>query len=136
MARTRNADRRRYWQEAIERQQASGQSIVGFCTEEGVSTASFHAWKRRFRRLAAGSPPKSDRSKPLCPCRSSATPWLAWERWKSSGQAVSCCGSVAVIRRRSVRLSLPSRLPRYEGRDDVDAPYVAPRLSPRQAPRT
>jgi hypothetical protein len=54
MARTRNADRRRCWQEAIERQQASGQSIVGFCAEEGVSTASFHAWKRRFRRSQRG----------------------------------------------------------------------------------
>jgi hypothetical protein len=54
MARTRNADRRRYWQAAIERQQASGQSIVGFCAEEGVSTASFHAWKRRLRRSQRG----------------------------------------------------------------------------------
>ena len=50
MATTRNADRRRYWQEAIERQQASGQSIVGFCAKEGLSPASFHAWKRRLRR--------------------------------------------------------------------------------------
>jgi transposase len=49
MARIRNADRRQYWQEAIKRQQASGQSIVGFCAKEGLSTASFHVWKRRFR---------------------------------------------------------------------------------------
>ena len=47
---TRNVDRRRNWQEAIERQQASGQSIAGFCAKEGLSQASFHAWKRRFRR--------------------------------------------------------------------------------------
>ncbi len=38
MARTRNAERRRYWQEAIGRQQASGQSIVGFCAEEGPAS--------------------------------------------------------------------------------------------------
>ena len=50
MAKTRSADRQRHWREAIERQQASGQSIVGFCAKEGLSPASFHAWKRRLRR--------------------------------------------------------------------------------------
>ncbi len=50
MARTRSEDRQRNWREAIERQRASGQSIVGFCAKEGLSPASFHAWKRRFRR--------------------------------------------------------------------------------------
>jgi hypothetical protein len=50
MAKTRSADRWRHWREAIERQQASGQSIVGFCSKEGLSPASFHAWKRRLRR--------------------------------------------------------------------------------------
>ncbi len=50
MAKTRSADRRRYWRGVIERQQASGQSIVGFCAKEGLAPASFHAWKRRLRR--------------------------------------------------------------------------------------
>ena len=50
MAKTRSADRQRYWREVIERQQASGQSIVGFCSKEGLAPASFHAWKRRLRR--------------------------------------------------------------------------------------
>jgi hypothetical protein len=50
MAKSRSADRRRYWREVIERQQASGQSIVGFCAEERLSPASFHAWRRRLRR--------------------------------------------------------------------------------------
>jgi hypothetical protein len=50
MAKASRADRRRYWQAVIERQQASGQSIVGFCAKEGLSPASFHAWKRRLRR--------------------------------------------------------------------------------------
>jgi hypothetical protein len=49
MAKTSRADRQQYWREAIERQQASGQSIVGFCAKEGLSPASFHAWKRRLR---------------------------------------------------------------------------------------
>ena len=50
MAKTSRADRRRYWREKIERQQASGQSIVTFCAKEGLSPASFHTWKRRLRR--------------------------------------------------------------------------------------
>jgi len=50
MARARSADRQQYWREVIERQQASGQSIVGFCSREGLAPASFHAWKRRLRR--------------------------------------------------------------------------------------
>jgi hypothetical protein len=49
MAKARNANRQQYWREVIERQRASGQSIVGFCAKEGLSPASFHAWKRRFR---------------------------------------------------------------------------------------
>ena len=50
MAKASSVDRRRYWQAVIERQQASGQSIVGFCSTEGLAPASFHAWKRRLRR--------------------------------------------------------------------------------------
>jgi hypothetical protein len=50
MAKTRSEDRRRQWREAIDRQQASGESIVAFCAREGLSPASFHAWKRRLRR--------------------------------------------------------------------------------------
>jgi hypothetical protein len=48
MAKTHGGDRQRYWREAIGRQQASGLSIVGFCAREGLSLASFHAWKRRL----------------------------------------------------------------------------------------
>jgi hypothetical protein len=50
MAKARSADRQRYWREVIERQQASGQSIVGFCSKEGLTPASFHTWKRRLWR--------------------------------------------------------------------------------------
>jgi len=50
MAKASRADRQRYWREVIERQRASGQSIVGFCSTEGLAPASFHAWKRRLRR--------------------------------------------------------------------------------------
>ncbi len=54
MAKASRADRQRYWREVIQRQQASGQSIVGFCSKEGLCPASFHAWKRRLRRSRRG----------------------------------------------------------------------------------
>jgi hypothetical protein len=47
----KSEDRKRYWREVIKRQGASGQSIVRFCAQEGLSLASFHAWKRRLRQL-------------------------------------------------------------------------------------
>ena len=50
MAMARNANRQQYWREVIERQQGSGQSIVGFCSKERLCPASFHAWKRRLGR--------------------------------------------------------------------------------------
>jgi hypothetical protein len=54
MAKARSADRRRYWQEVIGRQQASGESILRFCSREGLAPASFHTWKRRLRRSRCG----------------------------------------------------------------------------------
>jgi len=36
------------WRQRMERQRASGLSIVAFCREEGVSQASFHTWKRKL----------------------------------------------------------------------------------------
>lgn len=54
MAKVSRADRRRYWQGVIARQHASVQSIVGFCSKEGLTPASFHAWKRRLRRSRCG----------------------------------------------------------------------------------
>jgi len=39
----------RWWQELIQRQQASGQSIEKFCVQEKLSQATFYARKRRLR---------------------------------------------------------------------------------------
>lgn len=50
MAKTMGADRQRFWREVIDRQRTSGQSIVGFCAKEGLTAASFHAWKQRLRQ--------------------------------------------------------------------------------------
>lgn len=54
-----SGDRKRYWREVIERQEASGLSIVRFCAREKVSPASFHAWKRRLWQGRRGTGPKT-----------------------------------------------------------------------------
>ena len=134
MAKTRSADRQRYWREAIERQQASGQSIVGFCAKEGLSPASFHAWKRRLRRPRRETGRKAAKQA-LVPVQivSDPTDWR-WESWKSSGLAASCCGSRAVTCRRSAQWSLPSRPRQHEGHADADACPRRSASSPRPAP--
>jgi hypothetical protein len=52
------------WRERIRKQADSGLTIVQFCERERLSTASFHAWKRRLRligvadcRISATQPP-------------------------------------------------------------------------------
>ena len=44
------------WQRRIRNQQRSGLSIAQFCRNEGISRASFHAWKRKLR--AASEAPR------------------------------------------------------------------------------
>jgi hypothetical protein len=39
------------WRERIYRQVHSGLTIAQFCAREGLSLASFHAWKRRLRLI-------------------------------------------------------------------------------------
>ncbi|MCL2329758.1 MAG: hypothetical protein FWC56_00475 [Phycisphaerae bacterium] len=51
MVKVNSGDRRRYWQELIQRQQASGQSIESFCDKEKLGQSSFYAWKRRLRKV-------------------------------------------------------------------------------------
>ena len=41
------------WRQRLERQRASGLSIAGFCRKEGVSTVTFHTWKRKLQVEAA-----------------------------------------------------------------------------------
>ena len=60
MAKVRSGDRRRYWHEVIQRQQASGQSIEKFCVKEKLGKATFYAWKRRLRK--AGKVSKAART--------------------------------------------------------------------------
>ena len=48
MARQVNQVLYQQWRQRIERQRVSGLSISGFCHREGITQASFYAWKRRF----------------------------------------------------------------------------------------
>ena len=54
MARPKDPNLERAWRQRLQRQSTSGLSIASFCAREGVSSASFQAWKRR---LAARSLP-------------------------------------------------------------------------------
>jgi hypothetical protein len=44
---------RHAWQERLQRFRTSGLTVPDFCAREGVSPASFYAWKRRFPDGAA-----------------------------------------------------------------------------------
>jgi hypothetical protein len=48
MARPKDPDLERAWRQRLQRQTSSGLSIAAFCFREGVSSASFRAWKRRL----------------------------------------------------------------------------------------
>jgi hypothetical protein len=47
------------WRRRLRQQPDSGLTIHEFCKREGVSTAAFHAWKRRLSLRAAFSPAPS-----------------------------------------------------------------------------
>jgi transposase-like protein len=40
---------RKAWAERIERFEHAGQTVAEFCSDEGVSPASFYQWRRRIR---------------------------------------------------------------------------------------
>ncbi len=78
MAQRQRSEREMYWQDLIDRQGASRQSIADFCQDEGVSTASFYAWRRRLQFPC--HPVSSQVSSPaLVPVRIVAEPSLASE---------------------------------------------------------
>lgn len=45
----RSGERELFWRLAMEEYRGSGLSVREFCSQEGLSTASFYAWKRRLR---------------------------------------------------------------------------------------
>jgi hypothetical protein len=48
MARPKDLGLEHTWRRRLRRQATGGQSIPAFCEREGVSTASFYAWRRRL----------------------------------------------------------------------------------------
>ncbi len=56
MARPKDLRLEHTWRLRLRRQAASGLSISAFCAREGVSSASFYAWKRRLAASPAVRP--------------------------------------------------------------------------------
>lgn len=66
--------RESYWRQALERQTRSGVSIAAFCEAEGVSTASFYAWRRRLRDSRSRRRDEGDQRPRLVPLTVSPPP--------------------------------------------------------------
>lgn len=57
MARPKDLGLEHTWRRRLRRQAVSGLSIPEFCSREGVSTASFYAWRRRLAAPSPAAPP-------------------------------------------------------------------------------
>jgi transposase len=44
--RVRDVNKERFWRDALRRWRSSGQTIRGFCRDQGLLEVSFHAWRR------------------------------------------------------------------------------------------
>lgn len=47
-------ERERYWRGVVERQRSSGQTVQGFCRENGIAQASFYHWRARLASSGRG----------------------------------------------------------------------------------
>ena len=47
---TRSPEKEAFWRKLLRRQRSSGQSVVQFCRQQGVSEAAFYHWKREIGR--------------------------------------------------------------------------------------
>lgn len=69
------SERELYWRGVLERQTHSGESVVEFCAGEGISTASFYAWRKRLRVERSGRLRAIDDHRPqLVPVSVAAAP--------------------------------------------------------------
>jgi hypothetical protein len=59
MARPKDLGLEHTWRRRLRRQAISGLSIPEFCSREGVSTASFYAWRRRLAPSPSAAPTES-----------------------------------------------------------------------------
>lgn len=90
------------WRQRIERQRASRLSIVAFCRKEGVSQATFHAWKRKLHGPPSARPSSPEAARARRPRRRRA----AVSRRRGSERSAA---SPAVPRRPADFLQLPVR---------------------------
>jgi hypothetical protein len=90
MARPKDPNLERTWRQRLQRQASSGLSIPAFCAREGVSSASFHSWKRRL-------------TAPSLPARPQPPLFVPLHLDSSQGQADPIPG-------RSVEIELPHRV--------------------------
>jgi hypothetical protein len=64
----RSMEKEAFWRGVLRRQQASGFSVRGFCQGEGVSVASFYAWRRKIvERDSQRGEAANDRQQNLVP---------------------------------------------------------------------
>ena len=68
--------RREWWRRQIQRQKQGSLSVAEFCRRLGVSTVTFHAWKRRFREAPTASPlvPERPSARPMPEANDASTP--------------------------------------------------------------
>jgi hypothetical protein len=61
----RDPERERFWRAAFKRRQGSGLSTKEFCRQEGLSEASYYAWRRELARRDRRRPrqPRSGRKR-------------------------------------------------------------------------
>lgn len=56
MAKSGSGEREGYWRGVVERQRRSGQTVLGFCRENGIAQASFYHWRARLASSGRGRP--------------------------------------------------------------------------------
>ena len=55
MARRGDSSKRAEWRKRLKRYGQSGLTVARFCGQEGISTASFYAWRKRLLGTKTGS---------------------------------------------------------------------------------
>ena len=63
MARSADPALRQWWRELLELFEGSSFTVADFCRQQGVSTASFYAWRRRLAGAEGSQSPKPNESR-------------------------------------------------------------------------
>lgn len=101
MPRTPDPALHAHWREIILDQATSGLSIVRYCAHERISTASFHAWKRRLRLADS-----ADSGQPL------ATPAFLPVTLRPPDPVPAMTAAIEADLPNGVRLRIPTASPR------------------------